>query len=130
MTNSFSVVSSNLYRDISMHIHKVRLMLSMTSQASSVASAPSSFSTTTTSRAYIYRTSTRAVVEGTFLINDRLGHILFEYGTSYSFIIQEFVYTLSLAPRVLQILLEISLPMGIAMVIKWNYRWIQINLDD
>lgn len=69
------------------------------------------------------------MIEVTFFINGRL-IVLFDSIVFYSFIAQDLVSTIGLAPEVLRRPLEIVSPIGHSVVLYWTYRWVRVNLDD
>lgn len=55
-------------------------------------------------------------MEGIFLANGILAQVLFDYGTSHSFVAYDFVTSLKLVHEVLRRLLEIASPVSRALV--------------
>lgn len=70
------------------------------------------------------------IIEGTLLINDRWVCILFNSGATHSFIVQDYVVALKLAPKVLRVPLRIYLPVGRDVMFIWVCWCIRINFDD
>lgn len=70
---------------------------------------------------YFHTGSAGIVMEGTFLVNDRISQLLFNFCASYSFIAQEFITALGLEPKVLRRPLEQVSLVSKALVLKWAY---------
>lgn len=59
----------------------------------------------------------RVVIESTFFVNDKLARILFDSGTSYSFIEQDLVTAINLAPKGLKSPIKITSPVDRGTII-------------
>jgi hypothetical protein len=70
-----------------------------------------------------------ALVEGTFLVNDRLARIMFDSGATHSFIVHSFMLELGLRPERLEISLVISTPIGRSIVLDWVCRGVGVHFD-
>ena len=70
-----------------------------------------------------------ALVEGTFLVNDKLARIMFDSGATHSFIAHSFMIEIGLRPERLRISLAISTPVGRKIILDWVYRGVGVHFD-
>ena len=68
------------------------------------------------------------VVSGTLNICSKAAHVLFDSGSSHSFISLAFAHILHMSPELLDCELRVSTPSGVMLCAQWVYRSCVINI--
>ena len=68
------------------------------------------------------------MVSGTLNICSKAAHVLFDFGSSHSFISPAFADVLHMSPKLLDCELWVSTPLGVILCAQWVYRSCVINI--